>query len=119
MQGYHLNKQEFAELRTAHRAARNARAAYRLNAVILLGSGWSPGELAAALLIDDDTVRNHFKRCKQGGMAAPERMNYGGSENRGRTAKLLRVTCACPRPTDARVGKPGAVPSDWTQGWPE
>jgi transposase len=80
MQDYRLDKQELAELRAAHRAARNAREAYRLNAVILLGSGWSPSEVAAALLIDGDTVRNHFKRYKQGGIAALERMNYVGSE---------------------------------------
>ena len=53
IQDYHLNQWELAELRAAHRAARNARAAYRLNAVILLGSGWSPAEVAAALFIDD------------------------------------------------------------------
>ena len=80
MQDYRLDKQKLAELRAAHRAARNAREAYRLNAVILLGSGWSPSEVAAALLIDDDTVRNHFKRYQQGGIAALERMNYVGSE---------------------------------------
>ena len=80
MQDYHLNTQELAELRTAHRAARNARAAYRLNAVILLGSGWSPSEVAAALLIDDDTARNHYKRYKRGGLTALERMNHVGSE---------------------------------------
>jgi len=80
MRDYHLNEQELAELRGAHRAARNAREAYRINAVILLGSGWRPSEIAAALLIDDDTVRNHFKRYKQGGIAALERMNYVGSE---------------------------------------
>jgi transposase len=80
MQDYRLNKQELAELRAAHRAARNAREAYRLNAVILLGSGWSPSEVAAALLIDDDTVRNHYKRYKRGGLTALERMNYAGSE---------------------------------------
>lgn len=80
MQDYHLEKQELAELRAAHRGARSAREAYRLNAVILLGSGWSPSEVAAALLIDEDTVRNHFKRYKQGGIAALERMNYVGSE---------------------------------------
>ena len=80
MQDYRLDKQKLAELRAAHRAASNAREAYRLNAVILLGSGWSPSEVAAALLIDDDTVRNHFKRNKQGGIAALERMNYVGSE---------------------------------------
>ena len=70
MQDYPLNQQELAELRAAHRAARNVREAYRLNAVILLGSGWSPSEVAAALLINDDTVRTHFKRYKAGGIAA-------------------------------------------------
>jgi transposase len=80
MRDYHLNRQQLAALRAAHRAARSAREAYRLNAVILLGSGWSPAQVAAALLIDDDTVRNHFKRYKQGGIAALERMNYVGSE---------------------------------------
>ena len=90
MQDYRLDKQELAELRAAHRAARNAREAYRLNAVILLGSGWSPSEVAAALLIDDDTVRNHFKRYKQGGLAALERMNYVGSEALLTPAQLAR-----------------------------
>jgi transposase len=67
-------------LRAAHRAARNAREAYRFNAVILLDSGWRPSEVAAALLIDEDTVRNHFKRYKQGGIEKLERMNDAGSE---------------------------------------
>lgn len=80
MQDYRLTTQELAELRAAHRAARNAREAYRLNAVILLGSGWSAAEVSAALLMDDDTVRNHFKRYKRGGLDALERMNYLGSE---------------------------------------
>jgi hypothetical protein len=48
--------------------------------VILLGHGWSPSEVAATLLIDDDSVRNHFKRYTQGGIAALERMYYIGSE---------------------------------------
>ena len=80
MQDYHLDKQALAELRAAHRAARNAREAYRLKALILAGSGRSPSEVAAALLIDDDRVRNHFKRYKQGGIAALERLNFVGSE---------------------------------------
>jgi hypothetical protein len=74
MQDHFLTQQDLAELRAAHRAARNApevyRLAYRLNAAILLGSGWSASAVAAALLMDDDTVRNHFKRYKQGDIAA-------------------------------------------------
>ena len=44
MQDHFLTQQDLAELKAAHRAARNApevyRLAYRLNAAILLGSGW-------------------------------------------------------------------------------
>lgn len=80
MRNYHLNEHELAERRAAHRAARHAREAYRFNAVILLGSGWTPSEVAAALLLDDDTVRNHSKRDKHGGIAALERRNHVGSE---------------------------------------
>jgi DNA-directed RNA polymerase specialized sigma24 family protein len=64
MQDHFLTQQDLAELRAAHRAARNAPEAYRLKAVMLLGSGWSASEVAAALVIDVDTVRNHFKRYK-------------------------------------------------------
>jgi len=67
MQADWLGKREIADLRAAHRNARNAHKAYRLNAVSLLGSGWSLAEVAAALLIDHDTVRNDFKHYKQGG----------------------------------------------------
>jgi len=70
MQDHFLTQQDLAELKAAHRAARNAHQAYRLNAAILLGSGWSAPAVAAALLMDDDTVRNHFKRYKQGDIAA-------------------------------------------------
>jgi hypothetical protein len=52
---------EHAVERTAHRAARSGCLAYRLNAVVLLGSGWSPAQLATALLINDDRVRSQFK----------------------------------------------------------
>jgi transposase len=80
MQDYRLTTQALAELRAAHCAARNACEAYRLNAVILLGSGWSAAEVSAALLMDPDTVRNHFKRYKRGGLPGLEQMNYMGSE---------------------------------------
>lgn len=32
------------------------RSAYKINAVILLGSGWTLGEVKDALLIDDETL---------------------------------------------------------------
>ena len=65
---YRLSKQELNELRAAHRHALNVREAYRINAVILLGRGRTPADVADALLIDSDTARTYFKRYKKGGV---------------------------------------------------
>ena len=65
MHDYRLDQQELAELRAAHRGTRNAREAYRINAVVLLGNGWRPSDVADALLIDPDTARSYFKRYKE------------------------------------------------------
>jgi len=48
--------------------------------VILLGQGRSPADVADALLIDADTVRDYFKRYRQGGLDGLLRMSYVGSE---------------------------------------
>ena len=80
MLDYHLTEQELAELRQAHRQTRNVREAYRLNAVILLGRGRTAADVADALLIDPDTVRDYFKRFKRGGLDELLRMNFVGSE---------------------------------------
>ena len=40
MKSFILNKEQVTELRAAHRAERNRHAAYTINAVILLGTGW-------------------------------------------------------------------------------
>ena len=58
---YRLSNQELTELRAAHRRALNVREAYRINAVILLGQGRTPADVADALLIDPDTARTYFK----------------------------------------------------------
>ncbi len=56
------------------------REAYRINAVILLGKGRAPADVADALLIDPDTARDYFKRYKKGGLDGLLRMSYIGSE---------------------------------------
>jgi transposase len=80
---YRISKEELAELRAAHREARAAhdvRRAYRINAVILLGQGRTVADVADALLFDPDTVRDYFKRYKNGGVDELLRMSYVGSE---------------------------------------
>lgn len=75
MLDYRLNAHELAELRAAHRAARAVREAYRINAVILLGNGRTAADVADALLIDPDTVRDYFKRYKNTGLEGLLRMS--------------------------------------------
>ncbi len=50
MKNFHLNKKKVDELRVAHRAERNRNAAYKINAVILLGTGWTLKNVNKALL---------------------------------------------------------------------
>lgn len=80
MPDYRLTPSELAELRVAHRQARDIRAAYRLNAVILLGQGRTVADVADALLFDPETVRHYFKKYREGGVERLLRMSYVGSE---------------------------------------
>ena len=80
MRDYRLSNQQLAELRAAHRAARDVREAYRIDAMILLGVGWTAADVSAALLVDADTVRAYFKRYEQGGLDGLLRMSYVGAE---------------------------------------
>lgn len=80
MRDYTLSTAELDALRAAHRTAREKRAADRLKAVVLLGSGWSAEAVAEALLIDPNTVRNHYDRYRQGGIKALVHLAYRGSE---------------------------------------
>lgn len=70
MREFELTPKELQELRAAHREARRKKAkeAYKLNAVILLGTGWSVDEVAEALLLDRDTVSDYIARYRQGGI---------------------------------------------------
>jgi transposase len=77
---YHLTDQELADLEFEHRHAFDKRYADRVKAVYLLGKGWSVTKIAQALLIDRETVRNHFKRYRKGGLAALQRNDAGGSD---------------------------------------
>ena len=58
MKGFTLTEEELDLLRSAHRDAKrtNANAAYKINAVILLGTGWTLKKAKSALLLDDETL---------------------------------------------------------------
>ena len=61
MSKFHLTPVQVQELRLAHRAERNRNAAYKINAVILLGTGWKLKAVKEALLLDDETLRSYVK----------------------------------------------------------
>jgi len=82
MKGFQLTEEELQELRAAHRSAinsKNTKSAYKINAVILLGTCWNTDEVAEALLLDDETLRNYVKKYKIGGFKSlVETFHLGG-----------------------------------------
>jgi transposase len=80
MLDYSLPAQKLAELRAAHRRTRDKREADRIKAVVLLASGWRAEDVADALLIDANSVRNHFKTYQANGLSGLAHLAYRGSE---------------------------------------
>ena len=80
MESYRLSKAELSRLKALHRRTPEKRFADRIKAVILLGSGWSVGAVAEALLIDRNTVRGYYKLYQSGGTDQLITMNYRGSQ---------------------------------------
>ena len=56
-----------------------ARVTRRANAMVLLDAGWSCEEVAAALLFDDDTIRDWHKLFEQRGIEGLTSFDVGGS----------------------------------------
>ena len=79
MDAFSLTAQEIRQLREAHRKASHKRYAYRINAVILLGSGWSAVAVSEALLLDPDTLRRYVSLYRAGGVDKLLKMDYRGS----------------------------------------
>lgn len=82
MKGFELTPNQIQELRSAHKSAlknKDGKLAYKINAVILLGSDWTLEEVAEALLFDDETLRSYAKYYLSGGINALMVNNYKGS----------------------------------------
>lgn len=78
---YHLSPEELDKLQHEHRHAGDKRYADRLKAVYLLGKDWEVSRVAEALLMDRESVRNHYKRYRKGGIKALLSNEAGGSES--------------------------------------
>ncbi len=80
MKTFCLTMDQVTELRAAHRAERNRHAAYKINAVILLGTGWKLKKVKKALLLDEETLRSYVEKYKTGGITALLQTNYSGRQ---------------------------------------
>lgn len=80
IRGGFLTDAERRELRALARdGGSEGRVVRRANAIVLLDQGWSCEEVAAALLIDDDTVRSWHKLYAEHGLTGVVVFNHLGS----------------------------------------
>ena len=70
--------------------------ARRANAIILLDRGWSCERVAAALLLDDDTVRDWHRAYEQGGVEGLKSFGHEGSSSH-LTDELAIQSARCQR----------------------
>lgn len=82
MDKFTLTKSQIKKLRLQHKKQRDKRLAYRINAIILLGTGWTLLEVSNALLLDTETLRNYVKKYKDGRLDELLELNYKGRECR-------------------------------------
>ncbi len=82
--GLHLTKKELRHLRLSHRRTKSKRKSYRINALVLLGQGWTYAKVSEALLIDESTLANYVRRYRSGGIPALLKDDY-----KGYTGKLM------------------------------
>lgn len=74
-----LNDRERAQLRIQHKQERDGKVRDRIKAVLLYDRGWSPQEIAEALLISDQAIRDHVEDYKASNKLTLE---SGGSEEK-------------------------------------
>jgi len=79
MRNFELFPEEIKKLRFVHAEKRKSKA-YRINAVILLGTGWTVKQVAEALLLDEDTLSNYIKKYKEGGFSNLLKTLHQGSK---------------------------------------
>lgn len=85
MKGFILTPEELQELRAFHKEAskrKDVKQAYKINAVILLGMGWTLEEVSEALLLDDDTLSNYVNHYRHGGLSELIETHYKGSDGK-------------------------------------
>jgi hypothetical protein len=81
MTDYTLPAWKIKQLTKFHKTLKQKHEAYRINAIILLGSGWTPAQVAEVLLIPEGSVRTYFKDFQAHGKEELLRRDYTGRES--------------------------------------
>jgi transposase len=69
MKTYYLSSKQLNELWSSHQVETNKRSADRIKAIYLLGKGWSVPEVATALLLSENSIRNYYEVYSKGGIS--------------------------------------------------
>ena len=86
-----LSQEEISELKKSHRKVKKKRDAYRINTIMLLGTGWTIREVAEALMLDDETIRNYLNRYKDGGLKSLLSDDYKGYGGKLSNAEIVQL----------------------------
>jgi transposase len=83
MQNFTLTPEQQIMLRLEHKRAKkdSASLAYRINAILLLGTGWTLEEVSNALLLDIETLRSYVQKFEEGGVKKLLQKNYHGKQH--------------------------------------
>ena len=73
-----LSDEELSNLREKHRELKIKREADKIKSVYLSGIGWTNKDISQALLLDEDTISNYFKKYKSSGIPGLLDDNYSG-----------------------------------------
>lgn len=95
MKNFVLTSDEICELKAAHRVASNKKLvkyAYKINAIILLGTEWTAEEVSEALLLDKNTLGTYVKNYKIGGIDCLLQTAYKGRVPRLDTTQQQELT---------------------------
>jgi len=74
-----LDDEERTKLRIQHKKERDGKIRDRIKAILLYDKGWTPQQIAEALLISDEAVRNHIDEYKTSKKLQPK---SGGSQEK-------------------------------------
>ena len=93
------------------------RIARRANAMVLLDQGWSCERVAAALLLDDDTVRNWHRAYERGGVEGLKSFGHEGEQPPSHQRAGNRLERLGPRPVAPQhaVGRRLAEADLWAE----